>query len=399
MGLFCKGLVERGHAVQVVTGAGNGQESVGDGCQMTVDQRLRLMMSGNLPPCVLFRQTRHNLKAVRRVIRRFAPDVVFCGGFDGIGFNTYLASIESGRPSLTWLGDTWLAQAWRNLRRYDPWANLAAGGGRPGVRRLIKQAIGCYGRLRGLYDGPHPKSFRPVATLSQFVLDDLRESGAPVPDDTKVIPVCLHPEFFDSTGEPLGHSGKRMTHLRALFVGRMQLLKGPDTAVRALANAVNRGANVRLSFAGLKMDELRPYLHDLAGSLGVADRIDWHGTPTVGQLIELYQNHDVFLFPSRIVEGLGVVNVEALACGLPIIGTAHSGSAEVIIAGKTGFRVEKDDAESMGRHLVELHTDRGLLARLSESVPEYAKRFAPSRVVEDLETELFKVIGRSSTMQ
>jgi glycosyltransferase involved in cell wall biosynthesis len=308
---------------------------------------------------------------------------------DFVGFNAYLAAIESG-PTLTWLGDTWLAQAWRDLGWYDRWCGFASGGP-PGPKRLVRRSIGVLGRTVGLFSGRVPRTFAPVAAISQFVLDDLRGTGAPVPPETRVIPIALHSEFFDGSGAPVRHGGRRTPALRALFVGRLEMLKGPDTAIRALAEAVRLCADVRLTLAGLQMDETLAVCQQLAAELGVADRITWAGTPSLRELIALYRDHDVFLFPSRILEGLGVVNCEALACGLPIIGTAHSGSADVIIPGRTGFRVDKDDAAAMGRHLADLQADRGLLERLSAAVPDAARRFAPAEVLRLLETELTRV--------
>jgi glycosyltransferase involved in cell wall biosynthesis len=137
---------------------------------------------------------------------------------------------------------------------------------------------------------------------------------------------------------------------------------------------------------------MRPQLEELATSLGIADRITWAGTPVLSELIALYRNNDVFLFPSRIVEGLGVVNCEALACGLPIIGTAHSGSAEVIIPGESGFRIEKDDHEAMGRYLAQFHFERNLLDQFSTNAPKTIQRFAPNNVLDILESELYRVL-------
>lgn len=393
MGWFCDRLAEQGHTLRVLTTGSRSGETVGETSPYPVSREL-LHVDGDPSSRELLHRTLHNRDAVRRAVRACRPEVVFCGGFDGVGFNTYLAAIESGTPTFTWLGDTWLGQAWRDLRQYDAWAALASGGKRPGLRRAVKRALGAYGRFRGLYDGSRPRTFGPVGTLSQFVLDDLRQTAAPVSADARVISVNLHPAFFTAAGDPIGHGGRRSPELRALFVGRMELLKGPDTAVRAVAVARSNGADVRLSFAGLRIDELRQQLTELATSLGVADRIAWCGTPDLAQLIELYRTHDVFLFPSRIVEGLGVVNIEALACGLPVIGTAHSGSAEVIIHGESGFRVLKDDFEAMGRYLTELHTDRGLLQKLSDAAPGFARRFAPVAVIRTLEEELFKTAQR-----
>ncbi len=396
MGWFCDRLAERGHAMTVLTSGSDSRPSTSERSAFPVQRSLSTLDQRNISTRELNARTIRNRNSVKKAIRDLCPDIIFCGGFDGLGFNTYLAAIESDTPSYTWLGDTWLGQAWRDLPRYDAWVGLASGAGNGGLRRAVKRAIGFYGRLRGLSAGHPPRSFGSVGTLSQFVLDDLRSAQAPVSEDARVIGGNLHPAFFRADGEPIGHSGIRTPELRALFVGRMELLKGPDTAIRGVAAAVSNGANIRLTFAGIRIDELRPQLMEMATSLGVSDRITFAGTPELNELISLYRNHDVFLFPSRIVEGLGMVNAEALACGLPIIGTAHSGSAEVILHEKSGYRIDKEDFEGMGQYLARLHSDRNLLQQLSDNAPEYARRFAPDKVIDALESELYKAAGRTS---
>ncbi len=394
MSWFCEGLANRGHSVRVVSSRfANG--SAGDELEsaIPVARGLLPIPDSQISPWKLLARTRSNVKAVHQAVQEISPDVIFCGAFDGLGFNTYLAAISSGVPSLTWLGDTWLGQAWRNLPLFDRWTGLVAGPNRRLPSRIVGKGLALIGHALGLSSDPAPRRCTLVGTLSEFVLNDLKQSGAPVPPGSKVIPVTLHPAFIGESGGPIGHGGTRASELRALFVGRMEMLKGPDTAIRAVADAVKRGANVRLTFAGLKIDETRPELHSLAASLGIAERITWAGTPDLDQLIQLYRSHDVFLFPSRIIEGLGIVNVEAMACGLPVIGAAHSGSAEVIIPGKSGFRVDKEDVQGMGRHLAQLHQDRNLLESLSASAMDVARRFESSKVLDALESELVAVAG------
>jgi glycosyltransferase involved in cell wall biosynthesis len=394
--LLCEGLAARGHAIRVLTSHQSAEMVANDKDLVSIDRSLFQVLP-DLTTRQLVCRTLKNTQIIRSTIRLQRPDVVFCGGMDGIGFNSYHAALGEGVPSFTWLGDTWLGQAWRNLPSFDAWADLASGGRRPGLRRNLKRLIGWYGRQRGLLVGAKPLRFGPVAALSQFVLDDLRQSGAPMPCDARTIPICLHSAFLQAPSQVVGHSGTRMPHLRALFVGRMEPLKGPDVAVRALAAAVGRGADVTLTFAGLMIEEMRSALLSEARRLGVSDRVSFAGTPATSQLVNLYRSHDVFLFPSRIVEGLGVVNCEAIACGLPVIGTANSGAAEVIIPGKTGFRVKIDDADSMGRHLADLHFDRALLEQLSLSAPRFARRYLPNEVINEMEKELQRLTHGDET--
>jgi glycosyltransferase involved in cell wall biosynthesis len=99
------------------------------------------------------------------------------------------------------------------------------------------------------------------------------------------------------------------------------------------------------------------------------------------------------------VEGFGLVNAEAMACGLPIIGTAHSGSADAIVDGVTGFRIQKDDFESLGRHLHRLGSDRDLLETLSQQAMQRSRRHHPSAVIDRIEQALFDAAGIRGTVE
>lgn len=395
-GLLCQwlseGLAQRGHIVRVLSSQPEQLFPKVDGNGfLTVNRGLQLISK-----CDgfnrLIRKSLNNAAAVRRQIRVFNPDVVYCHGIDGVGFQVYHSATESGVPSLSALGDTWLGQAWRDLTVFDPWIALASGGKRPGLRRHVKKSIGALGRRLGLYVDPRPQRFHPCTAISQFVANDLANSCRAAAEKVPVVPPMLARHYFQPSGRPIGHGGERTATLRALFVGRMEMLKGPDTAIRGLAAAVAQNAGVSLTFAGLGLDLLRPSLQKLAENLAVADRIHWNGTPSSSELLALFRSHDVFVFPSRIIEGFGLVNAEAMACGLPVIGAAHSGSADIIIDDVTGFRVAADDAGGIGHALARLHRDRKLLERLSRAAMETSARHHPDHVLEQVENRLYEAI-------
>jgi glycosyltransferase involved in cell wall biosynthesis len=99
----------------------------------------------------------------------------------------------------------------------------------------------------------------------------------------------------------------------------------------------------------------------------------------------------VFLFPSRIIEGFGMVNAEAMACGLPILGTGIGGSAEVMLDGETGFRFAPGDHQELGRRLVQLAEDRSLLEQLSAGALRAVLPFEYGRVLDRVEALLASV--------
>ena len=402
-GLLCyrlvSGLQQRGHEVTVLTtdprdfaqtdaGAQHSDQFTGE-----VVRRLRLIPATN--PKEIVPRTLHNNRVVRQVLRsRF--DLIYGFSMDEIGFDVYHAALASGVPGITVVGDTWLAQAWRNLSIYDPWTGLLHPRKQSFARRTASALLRGMGRGAGAFTGIAPARYCTSQSISQFLHDDLTQSGAPVGDRCSVIPIPLPREYFDADGRPVGHSGVRARGLRALFVGRMELLKGPDTAIQALAEAVRAGADVTLTLTGLRAraGEVGRQLETLARDLGVADRIRWDEAPDTASLIQVYRNHDVFLFPSRIIEGFGMVNAEAMACGLPVLGTAIGGSAEVILDDETGFRYAPGDHRALGRRLAQLAGDRVLLERLSAGALRAVLRFEYERVLDRTEALIAAVVNQ-----
>ncbi|CAN5207691.1 hypothetical protein BH11PLA2_BH11PLA2_44430 [soil metagenome] len=386
---FCEGLQQRGHFVAVLTRKPEG-DAVGPEPKLPVLRSLATVQPGK-SPWRLFANSRRNFLIVNDLLGDDDFDVVFSCGSDSMGFNTYRTAIYSS-PSLTYLGDTWLAQAWRNLPAYDPYIDMARGGRKPGLGRFLKRCLGFLGCARFLRRSARPNTWGAVTVISQFVLDDLKASGAPVPNNVPFTYVPLDRSFFDTHGEPVGHDGPPSTPLRALFVSRMEPLKGPDVAIAGVAAAVKVGHDVTLTLAGMRIEDMRKELQMQAETLGIADRVTLAGTPSKAELLQHYRHHDVFLFPSRIVEGLGLVNCEAQACGLPIIGVADSGAAEVIHHGVTGFRIAKNDSDAMGRHLGELAKNRELWQTMSANALQSAKRFHPDTILDTLEAALLAVV-------
>lgn len=131
------------------------------------------------------------------------------------------------------------------------------------------------------------------------------------------------------------HEGERLL----LFAGRLQPLKGPDVALRTLAEVVAAGHDARLvivggtSGAGHRTAS-REVLAELARDLGVADRISLLAARPQRDLAALYRAADVVLVPSR-TETFGLVALEAQACGTPVVAAAVGGLRGVVAGGGT----------------------------------------------------------------
>lgn len=131
--------------------------------------------------------------------------------------------------------------------------------------------------------------------------------------------------------------------------GRMTEQKNHALLLDAVAELRRTAHRCRVLIAG--DGPLRPFLERRAEELGIADQVTLSGT--VGDLTEVLQGADLFVLPS-LWEGLPLVLLEAMATGLPVIGTRIRGVAEVVEEGVSGLLVEPADAGAMAEAIAAL---------------------------------------------
>jgi glycosyltransferase involved in cell wall biosynthesis len=93
---------------------------------------------------------------------------------------------------------------------------------------------------------------------------------------------------------------------------------------------------------------------------------------------------DLFLLPSE-EESFGLAALEALACGVPVIGTRGTGLAEVVSDYKNGFLLPVGDTSSMARAAISLLKDKPRLADFKRAASEMAQRFNADKIVTEYE--------------
>jgi L-malate glycosyltransferase len=135
------------------------------------------------------------------------------------------------------------------------------------------------------------------------------------------------------------------------YVGRLRREKGPHILIAAFAYVVQEIPDAVLLVVGDGPD--RGSLEKQAQELGVMSHIFWLGLKSQQEVFQLYGIMDVVAIPS-IFEGFGLVAAEAMAAGLPVVGTAVDGLAEIIIDHETGRLVPSQDTSAMAAALIEL---------------------------------------------
>jgi glycosyltransferase involved in cell wall biosynthesis len=96
----------------------------------------------------------------------------------------------------------------------------------------------------------------------------------------------------------------------------------------------------------------RPRLEQLAKDLGVGDRVVFAGFIPTSDLVEHYRVADAYIMPSQ--EGFGIVYLEAMACGKPVLAGDADGSADPLQDGRLGWRVPHRDPEALAAACIEI---------------------------------------------
>lgn len=151
-------------------------------------------------------------------------------------------------------------------------------------------------------------------------------------------------------------------------VGRLAPTKGFDLAVRALGELRRRGLAPRLEFVGDGPERAR--LERLAAEGGVREQVAFRGFLAQTELLPLYRRAWLLVSPSRVLanghrDGIPNVIVEALAMGLPCVGTRAAGLEEAVAPGVTGELVAPEDPGALADALERLLRDPAAIDRLS----------------------------------
>ena len=162
-----------------------------------------------------------------------------------------------------------------------------------------------------------------------------------------------------------------------MTVGRLHSSKGHDVLLRAVKRLVDSGKDVSLRLAGAGPD--RDALEKLAADLGLAGRVTFLGSLPEDRIIEELRTADVFALASH-AEPLGVVYMEAMALGVPTIGTAAGGVAEIITDGRDGLLVPPGNPGALADAIAALMSDDALRRRIGDAGREAVVRKFDSRL-------------------
>ena len=204
-----------------------------------------------------------------------------------------------------------------------------------------------------------------------------------IPEEkVKVVYIGVDTNQFYPAGLPILQRKKRI-----LYVGRMVEKKGGSILINAYAKVLQTIPDVELMMIG--EGDLLDSFREQASLLNVP--VEFVGTKTSQEVKALLDTSRVFCLPSVTAksgdaEGMGMVVLEAQACGVPAITSARGSVKEGLIDGRTGLSFDEHDVDSLVKHLVRVLSDDVLVEAMSQQAVSFMKeRFDISACTKKLE--------------
>ncbi len=295
---------------------------------------------------------RHNRRELAAAVAAARPDVISVWHLAGVSHGLLAELSASGIPVVLAVCDDWLVYG----SKLDAWiAPFEATRARRALGRVVGRVTGVACSVADIGDlgaflFVSEATMRTAEARSRwtFARSAVVWSG---------IDRATYPAASAGSAEP---PTDRPWRWRLVTSGRFDPRKGFDTAVEALPLLPEAAT---LSCWGRGGDDEVARLRELASSLAVSDRVRF-GSFEREELPEAYRAADVMVFPSTWPEPFGLVPVEAMACGTPVVATGVGGSAEFLRHEENCLLVPPGDPVALAAAIRRLAEDPGLRERL-----------------------------------
>lgn len=357
-GTTCKILAEemakRGHQVYVLTGGIQGNLGISNPLPgLTIE---RLYTTRKKPDaCSKIEQILYLLLATykfRSRIRQFEPDLVHV-----------FFSFPTG--GVLWLHRFFMRQ---------PYVISLLGGDVPG---FLPEETDFYHRL-----------------IKPFTLGLWRHAAAIVPNSKRLGELARNTLEADypvitngvdiSLFTPAGRKPSKI--IRMVFVGRLVPQKGLDVLLESLGLIKDKLPPWRLTIVG--DGALKEQYLNMASRYALSENIAWLGWVSLEKLPEIYNNHDIFVLPSRY-EGMPSVVVQAMACGCAVLACNVYGVDELVTDGNTGRIAKIDDPEDLAEKLLHMSVFDDL-SNMGQHGATKAQDYSSSAIASQYESLYFK---------
>lgn len=308
---------------------------------------------------------RRNARELARHISEFQPDVVSWWAMGCMSLSLIEHVRRAGLPAVFVVHDDWLIYG----PDYDQWVRMWRG-----RRRLLAPLAE---RLFGVPTQVDFYRAGPFVFNSRYTLKRALETGL-----EPMSAAVVHPGIDERF---LAAEAPRPWRWRLVYVGRIDRQKGIDTALRALTHLPSVAS---LAIWGTGDERYVAEMRRLAADLGVADRVSFEGWADAERCLRVYAEANAVVFPVRWDEPFGLVPLEAMGIGRPVLTTARGGTAEFVRDGENALVFEADDDVGLARSIQSLAEDEQLRERLRSGGRETAANYTLGRFAQEAVREI-----------
>ncbi len=384
-----EGLRARGHEMWVLTS--DYCSTRPDVHQPHVQRVLRIHgMFGNpwLPIHKLEKLERHNNEQLRVLLKSFQPELVYCWNFSGLSKSMLFTLQYCGVPAVFAVCDHWLARSAYS----DVWLRWWNGKPQSTKNRLLRSFWTATGHRRRL-DSTAPTDpmeklrFPRIYFCSNSLRDFTVAAGFAVKHGA-VIYCPINTSRFQSSPKPAESPVRRL-----LYVGRLHEDKGVMTALRAMY-VVKGKFEGTLSVYGSGTRDYEKKLHDFVRQHELP--VQFFNALPPSEMPATYAEHDALLFTSEWPEPFALTPLEAMASGLPVIGTTTGGSVELFRDHKNCLTYKAGDFEDLAERILELVAERSVRVKIATlGQQEVRARFAEPVILDRVEEYLKETLQKT----
>jgi glycosyltransferase involved in cell wall biosynthesis len=393
-------LARRGHEIAVLTSAYGGK--VADYPRQRVWRSLRLLVGGTIYEPYAGSEAERaqlnaaNLEATHALVDAERPDVIFAWNLFFLDGSVFDALAGSGVRTVLMLTDNWL-MVMRNPRFMASFFETHTFGDTPfsppdsvpGADTPTQSFLGRF--LARRFKPPALLSVPPIPCAAVFGSNFMRalyHAGGLRFREERVVHNGVRPTGHQSTAFRNRSGLVRPGELRLLFAGRVTEIKGVHIAFEALPwlDAARLGVErVLLTVLGDTKDATYlARLSEIIDRLNLAPSINLRPAVPEESLFGLFQDHDVYLFPS-LYEPFSLTLIHALAGGIPTVASRVGGNVEIVREQESGLLFAKSDAADLARAVAELVANPALRIRISAGARTAAAGFTFEQMVDAME--------------
>ena len=311
-----------------------------------------------------FALERHNARVMASHLEQFRPDAVVWWAMGGMSLSLLEQVRRAGIPALGIVGDAWMDYAFT----FDAWQT---------AWRNRPRLAGLADRLTGIPTRVEPGPMARWLFISQSILDSSLELGGWTLPDTGLAHPGVDPERF--AFQPAGAWSWKL-----LYAGRIDERKGIASAIEALALLPPEAT---LTIDGGGDEDHAAQLQRQAAELGLLDRVVFTRSPRE-DLAAVYAACDALIFPVTWDEPWGLVPLEAMSVGRPVVATGTGGSGEYLRDRENSLLFTPGDASALASVVRSLAEDEALRAGLVAGGRETAAHFTEDAFHDVVEGEL-----------